>query len=65
MNWLEPVDLAYVVYHWSSAYVINMTNRTYEAARRDDSSTVLRADTAEDLLVKIRADHAAKPVPRG
>ena len=59
----EPVNLAYVVYHWSDAYRVNMRHGVYEAIRRDDG-TLLTADSAEELLDLIRADSAARPVPR-
>jgi len=62
----EPVDLAYLTYHWSGpdgAYTINMRHRRYEAIRRDDG-TLLTADSAEQLLTEIRLDYQARPVKR-
>lgn len=59
----EPVNLAYLRHHYGEAYEINMRRGRYEARRRDDG-TVLAADTAEDLLEKIREDYRAHPVPR-
>ena len=59
----EPADLAYLCHHYGEAYEINMRRGRYEARRRDDG-TVLTADSAEDLLEKIREDYRAHPVPR-
>jgi hypothetical protein len=59
----EPVNLAYLCHHYGDAYDINMRRGRYEARRRDDG-TVLTADSAEDLLEKIREDYRAHPVPR-
>lgn len=59
----EPVNLGYLIFHWSDAYQVSMRRGRYEAIRRDDG-TVLDAGTADGLLEKIRADYAARPVPR-
>ena len=59
----EPVDLRYLGFHWGQAYLVSYWQGRWRAARKDDSTT-LRADTAEDLLELIRADYAARPVPR-
>jgi hypothetical protein len=59
----EPIDLAYLCHHYGEAYEVNMRRGRYEARRRDDA-TVLTADSAEDLLEKIREDYRAHPVPR-
>jgi hypothetical protein len=59
----EPVNLAYLVFHYGQAYRINMRRGRYEAERRDDGSLV-RADSAEEMLNELRADYAARPVPR-
>ena len=59
----EPVNLAYLCHHYGEAYEINMRRGRYEARRRDDG-TMLTADSAEALLGEIRADYAARPVPR-
>jgi hypothetical protein len=59
----EPVNLSYLCHHYGEAYEINMRRGRYEARRRDDG-TVLTADSADGLLRLIRADYAARPVPR-
>lgn len=59
----EPVNLAYLCHHYGDAYEINMRRGRYEARRRDDG-TMLTADSAGELLEKIRTDYAARPVPR-
>ena len=59
----EPVNLAYLCHHYGEAYEINMRRRRYEARRRDDGTT-LTAGSADELLGLIRADYAARPVPR-
>lgn len=63
----EPIDLAYLCHHWSGpdgAYNINVRHGQYLAMRRDDPAVLLTADSAEDLLEKIREDYASRPVPR-
>lgn len=60
---MGDVDLAYLINHYGSAYVINMRRGRYEASRRDDG-TELGAGTASALLDAIRADYAARPVSR-
>jgi hypothetical protein len=57
------INLAYLIHHYGDAYVISRWRGRVEARRRDDG-TVLDADDAQELLVKIRADYAARPVPR-
>ena len=59
----EPVNLAYLCHHYGEAYEVNMRRGRYEARRRDDA-TVLTADSADALLVLIRADYAERPVSR-
>lgn len=56
--------LAGLAWHWGSAYEISYERGQYRAVRRDDGS-VVRADTAGELLREIRADYAVRPVPRG
>ena len=59
----EPVNLAYLCHHYGEAYEIKLRRGRYEARRRDDG-TMLTADSADGLLAAIRADYAARPVPR-
>jgi len=59
----ENVDLQYLGWHWGQAYLVSYWRGRYQAARKDDG-TMLTADTAEELLLLIRADYARKPVPR-
>jgi hypothetical protein len=59
----EPADLAYLGFHWGGPYRVGYRAGKYRAVRADDG-TELSADTAEALLEKIRADYAARPVPR-
>ncbi len=55
--------LADLRHHWGGAYKIGWRAGRWRAARRDDGSMV-SADTAAGLLEQIRADYAARPVPR-
>ena len=50
-------------FHWGAAYEIGYGLGQYRAVRRDDRS-VVRADSAEQLLAAIREDYAVRPVPR-
>ena len=59
----ESVDLDYLRFHYAEAYEISYRLGQYRAVRRDDRSTV-RADSAGELLRAIRADYAARAVPR-
>ena len=60
----DEQDLGELQFHWGSAYVIARTGPgTWLAQRRDDRA-VLRAESVAELGEKIRADYAAKPVPR-
>lgn len=57
-------DLSELRWHWGSAYLIEHPRlRTWLAERRDDR-TMLRAESADELLDRIRADYAAHPVSR-
>lgn len=56
-------ELAELRFHWGAAYEIGYGLGQYRAVRRDDRS-VVRADSAEQLLVLIREDYAVRPVPR-
>ena len=59
----DPGALDDLRFHWGAAYEISYRLGQYRAVRRDDRSTV-RADSAGELLRAIRADYAARPVPR-
>jgi hypothetical protein len=59
----EPGALADLRHHWGEAYEINYRLGQYRAVRKDDGSMV-RADSAGELLEKIREDYAVRPVPR-
>ena len=50
-------------FHWGAAYEIGYRLGQYRAVRRDDGS-VVRADSADELLAAIREDYAVRPVPR-
>jgi len=60
---VNDINLAYLIHHYGDAYTINMRRGRYEARRRDDGTT-LTADSAGALLGVLRADYAARPVPR-
>jgi hypothetical protein len=58
------LDLAELQHHWGSAYIVAHPGAdTWIAERRDDHQT-LRAESAVELLEKIRANYAAHPVSR-
>jgi hypothetical protein len=57
------VDLDFLRFHWGQAYRIDYRLGQFRAERRDDGATV-RADSGGALLRLIRADYAARPVPR-
>ena len=56
-------ELGDLQHHYGEAYVIADMGRYWLAQRRDDR-VMIRAETAGELLEKIRADYARKPVPR-
>jgi hypothetical protein len=59
----EP--LADLRFHWGGAYLIeHLGPDVWVAQRRDKSRGTLGAKTPAGLLVKIRDDYAAQPVPR-
>jgi hypothetical protein len=61
--WEAP--LGELRHHWGEAYVVEYFCATdvWFAQRRDDGGT-LTAESAGELGEKIRADYAARPVPR-
>ena len=61
-EYTDPI--AELRWHWGSAYLINHPRlRTWLAERRDDHD-VLHAESADELLNKIRDDYAEHPVSR-
>jgi hypothetical protein len=57
--------LAELRHHWGSAYAICHPGPDVWVAQRRDDRQALRAASPEALREQIRADHAARPVPRG
>jgi hypothetical protein len=47
-------DLAYIRYAWRGAYVVDATGHKWVASAKFGTRDVLEADTADDLLGKIR-----------
>ena len=47
-------DLAYIRFAWRGAYVVNVFGRRWQAAATFGTRDVLAADTADELLGKIR-----------
>jgi hypothetical protein len=60
----RAVSYGYLSYNWSSAYRIRVRLGVWSATRRDNER-VLTADSAEELLDKIRLDYLRKRIPRG
>lgn len=60
---MNETDLADLRHHWGEAYLIDCLSGRWIAQRRDSHAT-MSADSPEGLLGKIRADYAARPVPR-
>lgn len=56
--------LDFLKWHWGTAYEISRPRRDGWTARRKDNRKTLEASSAQVLLVKIRADYQAHPVPR-
>ena len=52
-------------FHWGTAYDISRVGGEFTARRRDARGGALTDLASIGLLGKIRADHAADPVPRG
>jgi hypothetical protein len=57
-------DLPDLRYHWGSAYLISHPKLGLWIAQRRDTRETLRAESASELLEKIRADYARHPVSR-
>lgn len=56
--------LAELRHHYGSAYLISHPEPDVWLAQRRDTRETLRAESASELLEKIRADYAAHPVSR-
>lgn len=52
------------MFHWGSAYLISHPNPGVWLAQRRDDRQMVRATNPEKLRQAIRADYAARPVPR-
>ena len=57
-------DLSELRWHWGSAYLIEHPEPDVWLAQRRDDRSVLRAESAGELLDRIRADYAERPVSR-
>ncbi len=57
-------DLAELRHHYGSAYIITHPEPGIWLAQRRDTREVLRAESAAELLEKIRDDYAQRPVSR-
>lgn len=62
MSW-DVEELAYLRWHWGSAYRITGSGSAWTATRKDNRH-VVTATSAAGLLDAIRDDYAASPVPR-
>ncbi len=51
-------------FHWGEAYHVGRDGGAYIARRRDGRGGTLANPLPEGLLLLIRADYAAMPVPR-
>ena len=59
-EYTEP--LAELRHHYGSAYLISNPEPDVWIAQRPDTRETLRADSPGELLDRIRADYAARPV---
>jgi hypothetical protein len=57
-------DLAELRHHYGSAYIITRPRPDVWIAQRRDTRETLRADSPAELLDRIRADYAERPVSR-
>ena len=57
-------DLDEIRFHWGEAYDVGRDGGMWTARRRDDRGSPLADPSPEGLLLLIRADYAAMPVPR-
>jgi hypothetical protein len=68
MNMTEQNEWDYLQEQWGEAYVFEHDDSeiiSYNAIRRDDEQTKLRADSVEALKKLMRANYDHKPVPEG
>ena len=56
--------LGEIRFHWGEAYDIAVAGGTWTARRLDGRGGTLASPLPEGLLLLIRADYAAMPVPR-
>lgn len=61
----QPGVLDELKWHWGSAYDIAVAGGGWTARRRDGRGGILADPLPGGLLLRIRADYAALPVPRG
>ncbi len=59
----DPAALDDLRWHWGTAYLVQQMGGRWVAQRRDSHATV-SAEGPDRLLGLIRADYAARPVPR-
>jgi len=62
----EELDLTGIRWHWESAYSVGLDDGVWTAIPHVDPSTVLTADSADELRSLVRADYqrrTAKPAP--
>jgi hypothetical protein len=62
----EELDLTGIRWHWESAYSVGLDAGVWTAVPHVEPTTILTADTADELRALIRADYTqrtAKPVP--
>lgn len=57
-------DLAELMFHWGSAYLISHPEPGVWLAQRRDDRQMVHATNPEKLRQAIRAYYAARPVPR-
>ena len=58
------LDLDEIRFHWGDAYDVGRDGVMFTARRRDGRGGPLASPLPEGLLLLIRADYAACPVPR-
>jgi hypothetical protein len=56
-------ELESLRFHWGTAYKFTARAGAWEAVRLD-SGACLRAQSADDLLLRVRDDYLRAPVPR-